>query len=260
MAAGRVGTRKAKVYLVVAAAAVIVAAALPASLLSASAGASTTACGSSCTSPYNKSDGTGEALTVSGSNVDMSAASTTSSTQDWTPEQEGDVSNAVSAGVLSEKLNMLYSTDQLVEFQYAPNGVPSDKCLADTASDIVGIDQTGQWYAPTLTVVLAQCGVTAQSLWILDASNEANGYVDLINAGYAATYTYLAGTPAAFDNLTSPFAEPVVLTINSSGSVVLAPLSEIGGVVSASQMWAAWSAPLQSALRAKVASDKASSG
>jgi hypothetical protein len=55
----------------------------------------------------------------------MSAASTTNSAEDWTPEQEGDVANAVSAAVLSPRLNLLYSTDQLVEFQYAPNGVPS---------------------------------------------------------------------------------------------------------------------------------------
>ena len=79
---------------------------------------------------------------MSGSSVDMSAASTTSSTQDWTPEQEGDVANAVAAGVLSQKLNMLYSTDQLVEFQYAPNGVPSDKCLANTASDTIGLGES----------------------------------------------------------------------------------------------------------------------
>jgi|HubBroStandDraft_4_1064222.scaffolds.fasta_scaffold02797_2 hypothetical protein len=253
-------SRKARVYFAVAAAAVLVAAVLPASLITASAGASTTACGSSCTSPYNESDGSGEALTVSGSSVDMATASTTNSAQDWTPEQEGDVANAVAAGVLSAKLNMLYSTDQLVEFQYAPDGVPSDKCLANTASDVVGFDETGQWWVPTLTVVLAQCGITAQSLWILDASNEANGYVDLINAGWLSAYSYGNATAAASDSLTSPFAEAPVLTINSSGSVVLAPLSEIGGVVSASQMWSAWSAPVQSALRAKVANARASSG
>jgi hypothetical protein len=110
-----------------------------------------------------------------------------------------------------------------------------------------------------LTVVLAQCGITAQSLWILDGDNEANGYVDLINAGYEASSTYAVPTPDDDNNvtdndnnLTSPFAEPAVLTVNSSGKVVLAPLSELGGVVSSSQMWADWSSPAQSELRAKV--------
>jgi hypothetical protein len=110
-------------------------------------------------------------LAVSASGVAMSAASTTNSAEDWTPEQDGTVSDAVPAGVVSSKLKMLYSTDQLVEFQYAPNGTPSDKCLANTSAHN-GVE------VPTLTVVLVQCGLTAQSLWILDASSESNGYVD----------------------------------------------------------------------------------
>ena len=243
---------KAKVYLV--GMAVISVLAVPASLLSADApaGASTTACGGSCTSPSVQSVGTGQVLTVSGTSVTMSAANSTSSTQDWTPEQEGDVANAVAAGVLEPKLNMLYSTDQLVEFQYAPNGVPSDQCLANNWSGTTPLGGSSNYNVPTLTVVMAQCGITAASLWIVDANNEANGYVDLINAGYASSYSYLAENAATFENLTSPFAEPAVLTVNSSGKVVLAFLSELGGVVSPTQMWSAWSAPAQAALRTAV--------
>jgi len=234
-----------------AAAAMAVVAAVSAGLLSADvpAGASTTACGGSCTSPSVQSAGTAEVLTVSGSSVTMTAASSSNSAQDWTPELEGDVANAVAAGVLSPKLNMLYSTDQLVEFQTAPNGLPSDKCLANTSTD-PGNDSP--FNVPTLTVVLAQCGITAASLWIVDASNETNGYVDLINAGYATAFSYLAANSGTADNLASPFAEPAVLTVNSSNQVVLAFLSELGGVVSPTQMWAAWSAPVQAALRAAV--------
>jgi hypothetical protein len=256
-----------KVYLAIVA--LIVAAAVPAGLLSArSAGASTTACGSSCTGPYNESLGSDEELTVSGTSVVMSAASTSNSAEDWTPDQEGDVANAVAAGVVSARLNMLYSTDPLVEYQYAPDGVPSDQCLANTAT--AAGSSTTDYVLPTLTVVLAQCGLTAQSLWIVDASNEANGYVDLINAGYATQYSYpiptgaVLGNVTATDNqplyLTSPFAEPAVLTVNSSGKAVLAPLSEIGGVVSSSQMWADWSSPAQSALQAKVGELRAKAG
>jgi hypothetical protein len=243
---------KAKVYLV--GMAVITALAVPASLLTADApaGASTTACGSSCTSPTVQSVGTGQALAVSGTSVVMSTANTTSSTEDWTPEQVGDVANAVSAGILSVKLNLLYSTDPLIEFQYAPNGVPSDQCLSNTSNVPVG--GATEWSVPTLTVVMAQCGLTAASLWIIDNANAnpANGYVDLINAGYAGAYSYLAESGATFDNLTSLYSEPAVLTVNSSGHVVLAMLSELGGVVSPTQMWAAWSAPAQAFLRTAV--------
>lgn len=246
---------KAKGYL--GAAALIVAAAIPASVISADApaGASTTACGSSCTSPSVQSLGTGEVLAVSGGSVVMSSSSTTNSGEDWTPEQEGDVANAVAAGVLSAKLNMLYSTDQLVEFEYAPDGAPSDKCLADSYNGSI-LGGSAPFNDPNLSVVLAQCGITAASLWIVDASNEANGYVDLINAGYAAVFSYMAeNNNNDVSNLTSPFAEPAVLTVNSSGQVVLAFLNEIGGVVSPSQTWAAWSAPAQAALRTQVRSE-----
>lgn len=240
---------KAKAYF--AAIAVITALAVPASLLAADvpAGATTTACGGSCTSPSNQSTGT--VLAVSGGGVTLATANTTSSAQDWTPEQEGSVANAVAAGVLAPKLNMLYSTDPVIELQTAPNGVPSDNCLADQFTTPLTSTQA-PFFAPTLTVGTAQCGTTAATLWIVDASNEANGYVDLINAGYAATYSYLAQNVGTFANFASPFAEPAVLTVNSSGKVVLTLLSELGGVVSPTQMWAAWSAPAQAALRTKV--------
>ena len=43
-----------------------------------------------------------------------------------------------------------------------------------------------------------------------------------------------------------------MLTVNSSGKVVLALLSELGAVVSPTQMWTAWSAPALAALRTAV--------
>jgi hypothetical protein len=235
-------------------AAVIVAAAVPAGLLYGSpVGASTAACGTACTSPSVESQGTGEVLAVSGNSIVLASANTTSSTQDWTPLFEGPVSGAVSAGVVSAKLDMNYSGADLEEFEYAPNGAPSDECLANTASTSPSTD----WYEPTLNVALEPCGITAQSLWILDGPNASNGYLDLINAGYETQSEYAnAEISTSNANLTSPFAEPEVLTYNSSGKVVLAPLSEIGGVVSTSQMWADWSAPAQGALRAAVAKSR----
>ncbi len=196
---------RARVYIAVAA--VIVAAAVPAGLIyGSSAGASTTACGSACTSPTVQSLGTGEALAVSGSSVVMSTANTTSSTEDWTPESEGTVGNASLRRCGVPGCSWQYDADQLVEYQYAPNGVPSDECLADTASVPL---QGPSFYAPSLTVALEPCGITAQSLWILDASNGSNGYVNLVNAGYAAASAYDEPENASSnDDFTIPFAEP----------------------------------------------------
>jgi hypothetical protein len=245
-------SKKTRVYLGIVA--VVVAAAVPAGLMS--AGASTAACGSACTSPSVESL-SGDVLTVSGSSVVMSAASTSNSAQDWTVEPEGNVTAAANAGVVSSKLELNYSISNLVEFQYAPDGLPSDKCLGDLSTE----NSTETFYVPTLSVGLVQCGVTAASLWIIDQGNALSTYDDLINAGYQVGYTY--GAPvnptAGQDVTTSPFFEPAVLTVSTSGSgssssssVGLAPLSEIGGVISPAQAWTAYTAPDQSALRTAI--------
>jgi hypothetical protein len=248
-------SKTARVYLAVVA--LIMAAAVPAGLLSAGgpAGASTSVCGSECTSPSVESLGAGEVLTASGSStgssVDLSTA-TTSKTTDFTVEGEGGVPNAVNAGVLSSKLEMNYSDSDLVEFQYAPNGIPSDECLSDTSSDAAVNDYTPPINVPTLSVALEPCGTTAASLWIIDQNCELDTYCDLINAGYETQYVYLAPSGLTSSSYTGLFAEPEVLTASSSGALSLAPLAEIGGGVPASQAWTAYTSADQSALRAAI--------
>jgi hypothetical protein len=231
----------------VAAATAIAAAVIPVGLQR--AGASTSACGSSCTSPYNDQDGTGNVLTVSGTNVEMAAASSTSTAQDWTPEFIGDVYQAVEAGLIPSRLNLLYSDASMYEFQYAPGGSPSGECLGNTSTD-PGMDSP--YNVPTTSVVLVTCGVTAATLWAVDDQNYGNvpGYDDLISVGYEEAYTYLAQNSGTADNLTSPFAEPEVLTYSSKG-VGLAQLSEIGGIPSAGQLWGDYLTSAQQAVEAK---------
>lgn len=182
------------------------------------AGASTAACGSACMSPSVQLLGTSEVLTVSGSSVKMETASTTSTTQDWTPELEGPVSAGIGAGVVKAPLGVQYGNDNMYEFQYVPGGDPSDNCLSVSYSAI-SLD----WSVGT-----SQCGLTADSLWIQDG-NGANGYVDLISAAY-----YVSQSSTDY----TPFAEPGVLTASSNGQLSIAPLSELGGVVTPSQNWA----------------------
>jgi hypothetical protein len=255
-------SNKGRVFL--AAVAVIMAAAVPASVLSAGAStsaiASTTACGSACLS-LSPDSNTGDYLTVSGSSVGVAAASTTNPGQDFTMEQDQNVQWAVQeADLLPAKLMLLYNDSYLVEFQYAPSGKPSGECLADGYSD----DDTDEELpdevnAPNTTVTLATCGLTLATLWLVDQnqnSESANGYVDLINAGYAASYGYLA-PESAVDPVTTPYADPYVLTLNSSGDVVLAQLSEIGGVISTGQLWYGGSGLAQEQAQAEAAAKSA---
>jgi hypothetical protein len=194
----------------------------------------------------------------------MAAASTSNTAEDWTPESEGTVGQAAGLGIVSTKLELLYLDGSLFQFQYAPGGVPSDECLGDTATDYNGLTSL-TYYQPTLTVGLVTCGITAQSLWIVDQntlSNDSNGYTELINAGWESTYTYGNSTADSPDDLTSPFAEPAVLTVSSSSgsggtteNVGLAPLKEIGGNISQGQLWTAGPA-IESAIRARAEKTK----
>jgi hypothetical protein len=220
--------------------------------------ASTSACGGACANPSNQSVGTAETLTVSiVANPDapsascptavtaaelestpvncllsfsLAAASSTNAGQDWTVMLEGGsdgVDAFVSGGALSSKLGIQYGSDDVVEFEAVPNGVATNMCLAvSTGSSALGV--------PTSGVSLAQCGqvtttvtsgvttISSPSAWILDLTNDANGYLDLIS-----------GTGQAFSN-------PNVLAVTGSGSklsLTTQPLNEMNGVVSPNQMW-----------------------
>jgi hypothetical protein len=173
----------------------------------------------------------------------MSAASSSSSGQDWTVEAEGGVTAGVSAGILSSKLMLNYQNSNLVEFQYAPNGVPSDKCLAEN------LPSTSELLTTTVPVGLLQCGVSTATLWIVDEGNALSQYDDLISAnGIGSCVT----STVTVCSLANAFAEPGALTVSSSGAVSVAPLSEIGGVISQGQAWTAYTAPDQGALRAAI--------
>jgi hypothetical protein len=88
---------------------------------------------------------------------------------------------------------------------------------------------------------------------------EGTGYVDLINMGYQVGYGYEVSTgpsTSTAGQFANPYAEPFVLTVNSTtGSVGLAELKEIGGNVSTGQLWADDLSPAQDALR-KAAAEK----
>jgi hypothetical protein len=217
---------------------------------------STAACGSACSSPVNQSSGTGEELTISltqnsssstrctstvtaaalesvpsacSISVGMAAQSSTNAGQDWTvmaeDENSANVQSFINAGALPPKLGAQYSGDDLAEIEAAPDGVPTDLCLSAsvqttilTTSTSIGMSQCGE---SSTTVTSGVTTISNPTAWILDSGNaSASGYEDLIS-GVSQTYSL-----------------PEVLTLNSAGTgVQLAPLSQLGSVVSGTQMW-----------------------
>ena len=254
--------------------------------------AATTACGSSCTSPVNLGLGTGETptITITGSgcpavtatglesaagnssctiSVAMAATTTANAGQDWVSMEEGTVDKFISDQALSQRLDIQYGSDEVVEFEAAPDGVASNLCLAivsgtatlrqcggatsvqtdtqtgsqtdnssgsnsgsDTTTDEVtsigtigSITSSSGFSSSTDNTTSSGTGTTTTSTysgtaWILDAGNTSNGYLDVISGSDQA------------------YSDPLVLTAASSGSLGLSSLSEIGGVVSTTQMWA----------------------
>jgi hypothetical protein len=226
-----------------------------------SAGASTTACASYCTSPYTQLGGSGEVLTVDGSTVDMAAASSTNTDQDWTVEYESSVSALEGIGLVSDRMTLNYGLSYVYQFEWAPDGQTSDQCLADSAAQESNPteDENSAYYIPQLKVVLAQCGTTAATLWAADQNTVSLslGYTDLINLGYEAESTFLSPTNnEPYSQLNSQYSDPAVLTVSGS-TVALAPLTETAGVPESAQMWAAYQSPAEAQVQ-KAATQKSS--
>ena len=261
--------------------------------------ASTTACGSSCITPLNQGLGTSETptITITGSGcpavtaagletaagessctikVAMAAATTTNAGQDWATLEEGTVDKFISDQALSPRLDIQYGSDEVVEFEAAPDGVASNLCLAlvsgaatvqqcggatsvqtesqagsetDTnsstnsgsdsssydmyccddddeglvaegASDTISGSTNGTVTSTSSGTDTTTTSSYSGTAWILDSGNTANGYLDVISGSDQA------------------YSDPLVLTAASSGSLGLSSLSELGGVVTSTQMWA----------------------
>ena len=217
--------------------------------------AATTACGSACTSPLNQLAGTGKTLTISivveaggalcpttitaavlqsvpsgcGVKISMAATSSTNAGQDWSAMSEaattGEAGAFVNHDALPPLLGVQYADSPVVEFQAAPSGVPTGLCLSLTSGTSLftsgpglGLSQCGQVSTSVTSGVTTISNPTA---WILDQGNAtSSGYEDLIS-GTSQSYSL-----------------PDVLTVSTSGSAVsVTQLGEVGGVVSAGQLW-----------------------
>ena len=223
--------------------------------------ASTTACGTSCSSPTNQAIGTAvtPTITISGGgggsscpsvtaaglqqafndgdgnplggsmctiNVGMAATSTTNAGQDWLVMDEGQVNAFVSGQALSPRLGIQYGGDDVFEFQAAPNGVPSGLCLANVESSLtdspaLSLSTCGE--STTTAPTTAAVSITySETAWIADENNDTGGFEDLISGN------------------TQAFSLPSVLTATANGTkytLSLQTLSEINGVVAPSEMW-----------------------
>jgi len=103
--------------------------------------------------------------------------------------------------------------------------VQTDAQTGSQTDNSSGYDSTDGYTSNTTGTTSSGTGTTTTSTysgtaWILDAGNTSNGYLDVISGSDQA------------------YSDPLVLTAASSGSLGLSSLSEVGVVVSTTQMWA----------------------
>jgi hypothetical protein len=162
------------------------------------ASAGSTKCGPGCINLFNQKFGSADLAAVSGGAaaarqpVILSAAAL-SATEDWTESFQGKVSDFYAAGLMNATLDEHYGTDVAVEIAYAPGASSTGLCL--------GIASGPRQNTP---VTLQRCGVSVNTVWILDTADANGGYTPLISgsdAQYPAPYVLTANTVG--DNFTT---------------------------------------------------------
>ena len=158
-----------------------------------SASAATPSCGFSCIEVFSHDFGThhqpnfvldtlrqGEKV---GQPQILFRTSNSDPAEDYTISYQGLVSDFFTAGLVSAAVDLHYGglgtlpgggsfpDDYAYEIQYSPYGVDSGLCAGVAATAVAGTK-----------VVLAPCGVSSKTVWIVDSADSTfSGYVPLIN-------------------------------------------------------------------------------
>lgn len=179
------------------------------------AGAASPACGNSCVSMYNQEFGSADVSAVPGGTAATGkavilAAAAPSTTEDWSANLQGAVSDFYAAGLMNATLNQYYGSDMVYEFQYKPGGVSSGECLGTASGPGQGTK-----------VTLQPCGKTANTAWIDDSAAASGGYVP-----------YISGSD-------TKYPAPYVLTARQAGGDFTTRALHVNsqGVVANDQMW-----------------------
>ena len=208
--------------------------------LAGTARAATPSCGAHCpdvfTVKFGQHGAPGFVLDVfrrgarAGQPVILFAASGSDPAEDWKITTQATVYDFYAAGLVSSAVNLHYHSDPAVEIEYAPYGVDSGLCAGMS------------WIAGNGTgVSLQPCGVSARTVWIIDAADASGATEGSSGVTLAAT-----GFVPVIAGSDTNFSTPYVLTYPANGyptdkprpQLMTAPLlRSAGGQVPAVQMW-----------------------
>jgi hypothetical protein len=152
------------------------------------------ACGSSCTTISNQSDGSGwatEAAGTTGVGEGIYIASAANNTaDDFKLLYEGTVEQFYEYGIVNSVVGENWPTDDVYEYEYAPGGTDSGLCIGETS------------LGGALT--LQSCGVSAVTCWIPLSNDELGGYEPLmIGTNTVVNTPYVMTAPGVFSSVTT---------------------------------------------------------
>jgi hypothetical protein len=123
-----------------------------ATLVLPAASAATMRCGNGCVTLASQKFGSTDVVAVAPSSTGTLAAFWYSNSEDFYGQPEGTVHDLYKAGVIASTVNNTYRSDEVYQYEYAPGGTASGKCLGAT---------TG-----STSVTLQPCGGSADTLWV----------------------------------------------------------------------------------------------
>jgi hypothetical protein len=179
--------------------------------------AATPECGSICMALSDQASGRGDVTSVAVSGLDRRNQVTTivlagagpNSSEDFFRQYEGTVAEFYTLGLVSAAMDQTWPNDSVYEYQYAPGGHGSGKCIAVPSTAAAGT-----------VLTLGTCGSTAAVVWVALAADNINAYEPLIN-----------GTDSVVNT-------PYVMTANGvDGALTTEQLSLVDGTLNPQQMW-----------------------
>jgi hypothetical protein len=180
-------------YFKTAFAAIAAAAALAGAATTLPAQAATPSCGVSCINLYNRVighsfilDAQGGGFGVAGQPLILWQRSNSGYAEDFTVSDEGTVKDFAFAGLMSPVMLLHYAKDPAFELEYAPYGADTGLCMGLAATPVPGEQ-----------VTLQPCGISAKTVWVLDAkpTTPSDFFAGLNGAGTNFSHPFVLTYP-----------------------------------------------------------------
>jgi hypothetical protein len=171
------------------------------------ANAATDRCGNGCSTLASQKFGATHLMALGpDATVQLAPAGFTTS-EDFYGWPEGTVRDLYKAGVISQAVENTYSSDTVYQYQYAPAGSSSARCIGVAPNAVGGT-----------TVTLMECGANADTLWVGLSGWQSGNFMPLMSAAASSKSAMLLTASTAAGPLT--ISEMNLSTTVTNGATV----------------------------------------